>query len=238
MGPVFHRGRARAGAPLPHVVSGLLDQPGAHRATAWKSRRAWALLVVVAILALAADLVSKDVAFRSIGPRPVVITRQDVREARSLSALIPAGSTVVVVPRVLDLTLVLNPGAVFGLGNGMRWLFVAFTFAALVFAVWMFGAWTRPRDVAAHIAIGLLIAGGLGNLFDRLVFGCVRDFLHPLPGVRWPFGWSSPWAGREVWPYVSNVADLWLCIGIPLLMFHLWRHGRHEQNATAAPPPA
>jgi signal peptidase II len=128
---------------------------------------------------------------------------------------------------VLDLTLVLNPGAVFGIGAGKRVFFVAFTLGAVLFSIWMFGAWTTPRDRIAHIAIGLILGGGLGNLYDRLVYACVRDFLHPLPNATLPFGWQWPWGGREVWPYVSNIADLWLLIGIGALLVILLK----------APPP-
>ena len=91
---------------------------------------------------------------------------------------------------------------------------------------------TRARLVQALLSdIGLLISGGLGNLYDRIVFACVRDFLHPLPGVYLPFGWQMPFSGgRELWPYVSNIADLWLLVGIGMLMWYLWR-GNRQQGA-------
>jgi signal peptidase II len=188
----------------------------------------------VTILGLATDLGSKAVAFHSIADAPVRVSREAVLAARqsghSLSRLIPPHEPVVVIPHVLEFSLVLNPGAVFGIGAGKRWFFVAFTIGALGLAIWMFGMWTRPRDLLAHVAIGLLIAGGLGNLYDRLLYACVRDFIHPLPGVLMPFGWQMPLGGgREIWPYVSNVADLWLLIGIGMLMWYLWRQGGKKQ---------
>lgn len=206
---------------------------------ALRNPKAWMVFVVVAVLGLAADLGSKAIAFHTIAPAPVVVDREEVirewRERRALGRLIPPHRPVVVVPKVLEFSLVLNPGAVFGIGAGQRWFFVAFTVGALGLAVWMFGAWTRPQDHLAHAAIGLLVAGGLGNLYDRLVYACVRDFIHPLPGVMLPNGWEMPISGgREVWPYVSNVADLWLLIGIGMLMWYLWRTGRRDD----APEPA
>lgn len=207
------------------------------QASALRSARAWLVLLVVAILGLAADLASKSIAFERIGPRPVTVDRTQVLQAQasnvSLSRLIPDDvRPVTVVPSVLDFTLVLNPGAVFGIGAGKRWFFVAFTAGAMGLAVWMFGAWTRAGDRWAHLGIGLLIAGGVGNLYDRLVYGCVRDFIHPLPGVLLPFGWRMPISGeREVWSYVSNVADLWLLIGIGILMWYLWRQGSKRKKA-------
>jgi signal peptidase II len=180
--------------------------------------------------ALAMDLASKSLTFRYLTGAPVVVDRAAVLRAssidpRTVGMLIPPHEPVTVVPHVLDLALVLNPGAVFGVGPGQRWFFVVFTALALVFGVYMFARWTRAGDRSAHAAIGLLLAGGLGNLYDRLVYGCVRDFLHPLPGVMFPFGIRPLGANGEVWPYVSNVADLFLIIGICLLLVCLWRKG-------------
>ena len=203
----------------------------AARGGAARSTRAWTVLLLGAIMGVAVDLASKAIAFSTIGGSPVRITKDMVLRAgeqgRSLGSLIPPAEPVVVIPHLLNFTLVLNPGAVFGIGAGKTWFFIIFTIAALGLALWMFSAWTRPRDTMAHLAIALLLAGGLGNLYDRLVYACVRDFIHPLPGAELPFGWHMPISGgREVWPYVSNVADLWLLIGIGMLMWFLWRGGR------------
>ncbi|MCC6660680.1 MAG: signal peptidase II [Phycisphaerales bacterium] len=205
------------------------------RRPAYSSPRAWAILVSVLVLGLAADMVSKSLAFRFIADRPVVVDRHAVLETTDLSSLIPPHGARTVIPGILDLSLVLNRGAVFGIGAGQRVFFIVFTLAALIFAGWMFAQWTREGEHLAHISIALLMAGGLGNLYDRLVFACVRDFLHPLPGVLLPFGWHFPGGGREVWPYVSNVADLWLIVGIAGLMWYLWRHGRTPRPAGPHP---
>lgn len=215
-------------APVP-------DLPESRVRPAWTSAPAWALLVTVTILGLAMDLASKTAAFRTVADVPVTVEREQVLATDNLSRLVPQHAPVTVIPRVLDFTLVLNRGAVFGMGAGRRWFFVGFTVLALGFALWMFGRWTRSGDRVAHASIGLLLAGGLGNLYDRLVYACVRDFIHPLPGVRWPFGWSFGGGGREVWPYVSNVADLWLIVGILGLMATLWRQGKsHPASETSA----
>ncbi len=185
-------------------------------ATALRSPRAWALLLIVLVVGLVADLASKEIAFRTIADHPVTITRADVlASADPNRELIPRHRPVTVVPKVLDFTLVLNQGAVFGMGAGKRWLFIVFTVGAIGLGLWMFGAWTKPGNWVAHVSLGLLLSGGLGNLYDRLVYACVRDFIHPLPAVT-----IGSW---EVWPYVSNVADALLIIGIIGLMWHLWR---------------
>ncbi len=200
----------------------------------WRCPRAWILLLIVTVLGTATDLWSKHWAFANVADAPVVIDRERVLAARNgLGAMTPP-DRVHVIPGVLDFTLVLNPGAVFGIGAGKRLFFAVFTAVAIGFALWVFGKWTRPRDWLAHAGLGLLLAGGLGNLYDRVVFACVRDFIHPLPGRELPFGLKWPNNGSdEVWPWVSNVADAYLIIGIGLILWHSWREPGGRKHAQA-----
>lgn len=206
----------------------------------WRSGKAWAVLLVVTVLALFADLATKEWAFNVIAGSPVHIDRAEVLRTGNPSDQIPLHNPVVVVPKVLELTLVANRGAVFGLGAGQRGFFIVFTMVALVLGTLLFCFWTRPREYVAHVAIALLLAGGIGNLYDRVVHACVRDFIHPLPRVKLPFGWEFPWGGREVWPYVSNVADLFLIIGIGILVVRALREPNPKKVVKAGEqtPPA
>jgi len=204
-----------------------------HLQHAWRSPVAWIWLSASFALALAADLATKHSAFARIAGAPVLITREQVLALppSRINTLIPAHKPIIVAPHALELQLVLNPGAVFGVGPGKRWFFVMFTALAILFALWVFATWTKPRDRIAHAALGLIVAGGVGNLFDRLMFGCVRDFLHPLPGILLPFGITWPGGGAEVWPWVSNVADALLLVGIATLLIRLWRSDSALANA-------
>lgn len=191
---------------------------------AYASARAWTVLLATLLLALAIDLASKYIAFHHIADAPVHVLRSDVLAVTPrLGLLIPQHRPIVVVPHLLEFTLVLNPGAVFGMGAGKRWFFVSFTLVAVVAGLLAFARWTWARQWWLHVAIGLILGGGLGNLYDRVLYACVRDFLHPLPAMVLPFGWSWPWGGREVWPYVSNLADLFLIIGVAIVAWHSFR---------------
>lgn len=197
---------------------------------AGRSRKAWIVLLMTILIALGADLGSKYLAFAHIADTPVQLDRErvlermaggvDLNDPRPPDRLVPLHDPVVVVPSVLEFKLILNAGAVFGSGQGKRWFFIGFTVVALGFALLLFAKWCDRREYVAHTAIGLVIAGGLGNLYDRIMYACVRDFLHPLPDVEWPFGWKI-FGRTEIWPYVSNVADAFLLIGIAVLMIKL-----------------
>lgn len=102
-----------------------------------------------------------------------------------------------------------NHGALFGflgehqlLANGMFALISVG--AGIAILIWS----ARPsarRDRSLSAALGLILAGTLGNLYDRLVFTGVRDFLH------------LHYYDRFDWP-VFNVADCCLVCGAFLLL--------------------
>jgi signal peptidase II len=99
-----------------------------------------------------------------------------------------------------------NNGALFGLGNDQWWAnsaFAAISLAAAgVILYWSFrkGA---ARKLWVCVALGLILGGTLGNLYDRLVFEGVRDFLYWNHWIEWP---------------VFNVADCCLVCGAILLL--------------------
>jgi signal peptidase II len=206
------------------------------RLAAWKSPRAWAVLVLTTVLSVVFDLWTKYWAFSTLHDHPVNVVREDVvATTPQLWQLIPPHAPRVIVPSLLEFKLVLNPGAVFGIGAGKRWFFVVFTCVALGVCLTIFSRWTKARDWLAHIALGLVLGGGLGNLYDRVQYACVRDFIHPLPDVLLPFGWSWPWGGRDVWPYVSNVADALLIVGVAYLAWMSFRAERLANSTHTKP---
>ena len=93
---------------------------------------------------------------------------------------------VTLIPHVLWLELVRNPGAAFSLGTGTT---VLFTAIALIVSVAILRSATRLGSLGWAIALGMMLGGALGNLTDRLLRapgplrGHVVDFLE-LP--HWP----------------------------------------------------
>jgi signal peptidase II len=200
------------------------------RQPARTSLAAWLLLIIVAGGGLAIDIGSKRWAFATVAGHQV-----DVDRARAISDAdynpIPPHAGVTAMPGdLLDFRLVLNSGAVFGIGAHQRWFFVGFSIVAIGVAVWIFGWRTDARHWLLHIGIALILAGALGNLWDRLLLGRVRDFLHMLPGWKLPFGLAWPGGNAEVWPWIFNGADVMLLVGMAIVLVGMGR-GSAEANA-------
>ena len=202
---------------------------------AWRSPRAWAVLLGTFALALALDLVTKEWAFRSVADRPVELRYEDVAGNPSYSLPWHAGVRAVP-PDLLDLRLVLNHGAVFGIGQGRGALFIAFTVLAVGTALWVFGRHTSARSHASHVGLALVLAGGIGNMVDRVSVGAVRDFLHLFPRRELPFGLHWPGGSDEWFPWVFNVADMELIAGMCLLMLAVHLADRRAARARPATP--
>ena len=196
--------------------------PGPRRA--FRAPSAWLTLICVFAIGLGADLFSKSWSFRHVAGAPVVLDRERLLSEPGYDPIRWHPRKAVLPGRLMDFKLVLNPGAVFGIGANQRLFFIAFTVAALGAGLLVFGRFTTARDRAAHVALGLILAGGLGNLYDRLVFGRVRDFIQVLPGRRLPNGWTWPGSDNpEMFPWVFNVADVLLLVGMIVLMVHINR---------------
>lgn len=201
---------------------------------AWRSPLAWLTLIGVFGLGLWIDITTKYWAFRTVAGHPIDLVHAEV--AGNPAYRLPWHEGIRALPAdLLDFRLVLNHGAVFGIGQNRRAVFVLFTLTAIVVAVLVFARWTRATSHLAHIAIGLILAGGVGNLYDRIVYGAVRDFLHMLPRWDLPFGWRWPGnATGEVFPWVFNVADMLLLSGMALLLLYVHLRDRAEKLARDA----
>ena len=136
------------------------------------------------------DLSTKAIAFQRIGePREGVVRT--------------------VVPNVLELQTSYNTGALWGFGRAWPYSSTVFAGLSVVAAVgiwyWLFvkGA---AVDGRLTVALAFIMAGALGNCYDRLVLGHVRDFVH------WhidPIGFDCA---------IFNFADNMLVIGAVALM--------------------
>jgi len=224
-------------AANPSAVVGQASAAAAREARAFHSPAAWVRMLLVLTIGLAADLGSKERAFHSVADQPVVLNRRVLLENPDWN--VPHHEGLPALPfGLLDFQLVINRGAVFGIGENRRFFFIAFTIGALAAGMFVFGRFTTAGQRLAHVAIGLILAGGIGNLYDRIVYGVVRDFLHMLPEWNLPFNLTWPGGSPEMFPWVFNLADVMLLTGMGLLILHMHRLERHAapaHRAAAAP---
>jgi len=176
-----------------------------------------------------ADLGLKHYAFNSVTGLQIVLDLSD-----PLSFGVPHHEPRVLIPGVLNLQLTANAGAIFGMGKGSRWVFVLVSLVAGVFVGRVF--WRSPaKATALHLGLGLILAGAMGNLYDRLRFGVVRDMLHLFPGVQLPLDLSWPGGARGLYPWIFNLADVALLVGVALVILVTWRSGRRPSTAETVP---
>lgn len=173
-------------------------------APAARSTAAWMLFALTAAIGLTLDLWTKDYAFRVLS-MPIDVHDVDQSPERHF------------LPHLLHFTLMKNEGAVFGIGQGQRSLFIAVAVAATALLVGLFLRSGRRRFY--QFLLGMLLAGVLGNLYDRVVFGYVRDMIYLFPGVPNPLsGWFPQWG--TLFPWIFNLADVFLCTGVFLVILY------------------
>lgn len=199
---------------------------------AWRSPAAWMVLLLTFVVGLSVDLSTKSWAFATVAGTPVDLPVGALLDDPHYRLPWHEGVRAVP-PDLLDFHLVLNQGAVFGLGQQRRTAFIILTLVAIGAGLAVFGFWTGRRAVWSHVAIGLVLAGGVGNLHDRVLYGAVRDFLHLFPRRDLPFGWRWPGGSTEWFPWVFNVADMLLLAGMAILLVQAWRADRAERRAAA-----
>lgn len=161
----------------------------------------------IALVGCAADLLSKAWVFALLGA--------------------PGGRTLWIWRPFFGLQTSLNQGALFGMGQGKVWLFATLSVvAAFGILYWLFitGA---AGDWLLTLALGAVMAGILGNLYDRLGLWSMPG----QPGVHiyavrdWILFRYKAW----VWPNF-NLADSFLVCGAALLMWHAFRADRHPKR--------
>jgi signal peptidase II len=177
----------------------------------------WPVFCGVVMAAAALDLVTKRSIFAALG-------------------MPGEGRRIEFIPGVFVLETNLNEGALFGIGQGLSWLFATVSLAALAGILALVA---RPATRASRwlvVALALICGGIIGNLYDRL----------GLPGLQWhaplervgqPVYAVRDWIhvivpGVIDWP-IFNLADSWLVIGAGMLF---WSSFRQPATDDRQPP--
>jgi len=117
----------------------------------------------------------------------------------------------IIVPDFFTLVNVTNTGAAFGSFRGNNTFFIIISSVALVVVATLLARRRQP-DPWRDLSLALLLAGILGNLTDRLLYGHVIDFLLFNLHIRY----ADPWPA-------FNVADSCISIAVVLFIIHSFR---------------
>lgn len=146
----------------------------------------FAFLLVIVALNLGCDQFSKVIARKNIAPYEQISVIKDR----------------------LTLTLVENTGAFLSAGSNLPEFIRIILLTVLPIVVLSYGLWflysnkNLPRLM--QVGVCFLIGGGIGNIYDRIVYGSVTDFVH-MDFVLFRTG-------------IFNMADVSIMVGIGLLL--------------------
>ena len=151
------------------------------------------LLIVGALLA--ADLISKYFAADRLGD----------------------GSSYVAIKKVLTFRYSENTGAAFGIFDNARIfliVFVSLVIVGLIAFMVYHVAKKKHREkggIFLHVSLSMIVAGGIGNLVDRIAFGYVRDFID----------YTVVYTLFKKRFAICNLADVFLTIGVIMIAGYL-----------------
>ena len=131
--------------------------------------------------------------------------QSDLYTKRLVTEQLKSAASVTIIDGFLEFAYTENRGMVFGImderASGIQhYVLTGVTIVAigfLIFVIWRM----RQMGFLYHLPFFLILSGALGNLINRLFYGSVVDFIHIY------------WHNMLDWPYLFNVADVWICIG-------------------------
>lgn len=118
------------------------------------------------------------------------------------------GDQLKIIPNFFNITYVRNTGAAFSILENNRIFFIIIGIIALIF-IYLYLIKNKVLNKYMMVCYSMLIAGIIGNMYDRIIYGYVIDFLSFNI-----FGYNFP---------VFNIADSLIVVSIILLMFNEMR---------------
>lgn len=132
----------------------------------------------------------------------VILAADQLVKVWSESTLVPLGSSIPIIPGVFQLTSAHNTGAAWGMLPGKKWFFLAMTIVVCAAIAVILIRGRKRMTVLARVTLSLLLAGALGNAFDRVALSYVRD-MFDFCLINFP---------------IFNVADSALTVGCGLMI--------------------
>lgn len=141
------------------------------------------VLVVLSVAILALDLITKYV----------------------ICGMFAENEGITAIPYLFNIIVVHNEGAAWGILSGNQIGLIILSVLLFAFLIWYFVK-EKKKSWLLVISMAFIYGGCIGNLFDRIVFGYVRDF------IQFAFWQSFP---------IFNFADVFLTVGVILFAIYL-----------------
>ena len=141
------------------------------------------VLVVLSVAILALDLITKYV----------------------ICGMFAENEGITAIPYLFNIIVVHNEGAAWGILSGNQIGLIILSVLLFAFLVWYFVK-EKKKSWLLVVSMAFIYGGCIGNLFDRIVFGYVRDF------IQFAFWQSFP---------IFNFADVFLTVGVILFAIYL-----------------
>lgn len=141
------------------------------------------VLVVLSVAILALDLITKYV----------------------ICGMFAENEGITAIPYLFNIIVVHNEGAAWGILSGNQIGLIILSVLLFAFLIWYFVK-EKKKSWLLVVSMAFIYGGCIGNLFDRIVFGYVRDF------IQFAFWQSFP---------IFNFADVFLTVGVILFAIYL-----------------
>lgn len=121
-----------------------------------------------------------------------------------ITHILSFNDSIMVIKNLFYISLVKNTGGAFSIFTGSTFLLIVISFLILL-GIFIYIYRNNIKNRVSLIGFGLLIGGAMGNLFDRIYYGYVIDYLDFKL-----FGYGYP---------IFNLADSFVVIGAIILLF-------------------
>lgn len=118
--------------------------------------------------------------------------------------IINSNINITIIPNILSIHTVQNTGGAFGIGEGNIGMFIITNIVVLGLIIRFIYLQKEYMDTATLYTLFVIIAGGFGNLIDRISRGYVIDFINIFPKINFP---------------KFNFADIYITVGWVVLAF-------------------
>lgn len=132
----------------------------------------------------------------------------DLISKKIIEKLLYLGQSIKIINNFFNITYVRNTGAAFSILSKHTYLLVLVSIFIIMFILYYINK-NKPKIKIEYISYSMILGGAIGNLYDRIVYGYVIDFLDFNI-----FGYEYP---------IFNLSDSFIFVGVILLLVYTWR---------------